>query len=231
MRDPASEIFDLCDAQGRPLGQTKPRGLVHRDGDWHRSFHCWVVSPSPAGPPRIVLQQRAFDKETSPGLWDVSVGGHYAAGEGIEGGIREMREELGLQVVVEDLLHVAWRREEVFYANGLIEREIQDIYFLWREIDLTTLRPDPVEVIAVALLPPKVLVDLASGRIGAFPSMAGHVTPQGAVEPAVVGLHPADLVPRAGNYYAHVARFALRLAAGQATVRRRWWSRSPTRPG
>src|SRR5436309_438836 len=110
--DPAFELIDLCDERGQLLGRTKPRALVHRDGDWHRSFHCWVVSPGSVDPPGIVLQRRAPAKETWGSLWDVSVGGHYAAGEGIEGGLREMREELGLRVAAEELLHVGWRREE-----------------------------------------------------------------------------------------------------------------------
>src|SRR4051812_30424750 len=41
--DGASELFDLYDADGAPLGLRKERALVHRDGDWHRSLHLWVV--------------------------------------------------------------------------------------------------------------------------------------------------------------------------------------------
>ena len=44
---PASE-------EPRALGTLKPRGEVHRDGDWHRSVHVWLIDA--AG--RLLLQRR-----------------------------------------------------------------------------------------------------------------------------------------------------------------------------
>ena len=37
----SEEIIDIYTARGEPIGR-KSRTLVHRDGDWHRVFHCWV---------------------------------------------------------------------------------------------------------------------------------------------------------------------------------------------
>ena len=37
------ELFDVLDAAGRPTGRAKRRADVHRDGDWHRALHCWVL--------------------------------------------------------------------------------------------------------------------------------------------------------------------------------------------
>src|ERR1051325_10905569 len=144
MIDPSLEMFDLCDRTGKSVGVQKARSLVHRDGDWHRSFHCWVVTRENDSP-AIVLQKRSDLKETWPGLWDVSVAGHYSAGEGIEGGVREMREELGLSVAARDLIHAGWRREEIYFPNGVIEREVQDVFFLLRDVDLASVRSDAAE--------------------------------------------------------------------------------------
>src|SRR5712692_760392 len=80
----ASELLALCDALGRPSARSGPRGAVHRDGTWHRSFHCWVVRSGARGP-ELVLQRRAASKDTWPGAWDVSAAGHYRVGEGLEG--------------------------------------------------------------------------------------------------------------------------------------------------
>jgi isopentenyldiphosphate isomerase len=223
MIDPAQELFDLCDRDGRPTGVRKLRPLVHRHGDWHRSFHCWVVSPDLRGP-RIVLQQRSPAKETWGGLWDVSVGGHYSAGEGLGGGIREIQEELGLTVAPDELVQVARRREEVFYPNGLIEREVQDVFFLQRELSTSDLRPEPSEVIAIALLPASSLERLASGRAARVLTIGGAVATDGRVESGRVTIDATALVPRADGYYVKAARFARGLAGGTAVVRRRrWW--------
>jgi isopentenyldiphosphate isomerase len=221
--DPAQEVFDLCDRDGRPTGQRKLRPLVHRDGDWHRSFHCWVVTRAGEGA-GIVLQRRADRKETWGGLWDLSVGGHYSAGEGIEGGIREMSEELGLTVNVAELVHVGWRREEYVYPNGLIEREVQDVYFLRRDVGLDEIRTDPSEVSGAAIVPAEQLDQLASGQLSAITVPGGSVGVNGAIAVGAVTIASAELVPRSGRYYPKAARFARELMRGTAVVRRRrWW--------
>ena len=223
MIDPSQELFDLYDRDGRPTGIRKLRPLVHHDGDWHRSFHCWVVTPD-ADDPHIVLQRRSALKETWAGLWDVSVGGHYSAGESIEGGIREIREELGLVTTPEQLVHVGWRREEVFYPDGLIEREIQDVFFLLRELDLGDLRPEPSEVTEIAIISTTALRALASERSEREIAIGGRVGSDGRVEPCTIEVDAAALVPRSGNYYLKAARFARALANDTAVVRRRrWW--------
>ncbi len=182
-----------------------------------------MVAPTGAEP-AIVLQQRTPAKETWGGLWDVSVGGHYRAGEGLIGGLREIAEELGLEVTERDLIHVGWRREQAFYPNGLIEREIQDIYFLLRAVDLGALAPDPDEVVAVALVPARSLARLAAGRLAQLDARGGPVGAGGRVTAGTVHLTTEGLVPRSGDYYRKVSQLARTLASGKGRIqRRRWW--------
>lgn len=37
------ELFDICDENGVPTGHVKERTMVHRDGDFHRTVHMWVI--------------------------------------------------------------------------------------------------------------------------------------------------------------------------------------------
>jgi len=219
----AEELFDLCDEWGRRVGRTKPRSLVHRDGDWHRAFHCWLVERNDAGEPLILLQRRALDKDTNPGFWDVSVGGHYSAGEGIEGGLREIREELGLYVAANDLVLAGWRREDIHYENGLIDREVQDVYFLSRAVDLRALRPEPAEVIAVARVPAATLAQLAGGSLSHMMASGGRVDGRRRVHPQGIEIPAAALLPRADGYYARVAAFAAALSRGEGPAEPGWW--------
>jgi isopentenyl-diphosphate delta-isomerase len=71
------ERIDVLTPDGRPTGVTKGKSEVHRDGDWHRAAHVWIVTPSG----RILLQRRSVRKENYPGFWDVSAAGHLSAGE------------------------------------------------------------------------------------------------------------------------------------------------------
>jgi 8-oxo-dGTP pyrophosphatase MutT (NUDIX family) len=146
------------------------------------------------------------------------VGGHYSAGEGVEGGLREIHEELGLHVTLEQLRHAGWHREEVFHENGLIDREIQDVYFLMAEVDLAALAPAAEEVSAVALVPLSELRSLLDGR--STPVPAPSVFAGGELTRLL--LNRADLVPRRDGYYERVVRFAQRLPNTEP-LRRRWW--------
>ena len=92
-----AELLDIFDENLRHLG-VKERTAVHRDGDWHRVFHCWVIYRDAAGCDFMVLQKRGPDKDIFPNALDVSVGGHYEAGESMAEGVREVREELGIEV-------------------------------------------------------------------------------------------------------------------------------------
>lgn len=189
----------------------------------------------PGGHTLIVLQRRSLEKATWRGLWDVSVAGHYSTGEDVSAGVREIREELGLEVDPSELVQVARRREEVHYENGIVEREIQDVCFLRRDFALVELHPDPREVIEVALVGPRELVLLSERPEQRLDAPGGRVGVDGTLEPQVVELRFDEMVPRAGRYYQKVARFAKRLARGDlsrretgvrsrgSAARRPWW--------
>ena len=61
----------------------------------------------------LLWQQRAFKLDNFPGKWDVSAGGHVNLGESFaEAAIREAREEIGVEIAVDDLILVAFRRSQ-----------------------------------------------------------------------------------------------------------------------
>jgi 8-oxo-dGTP pyrophosphatase MutT (NUDIX family) len=169
-QDPA-ELFDLCDADGRPLGVSKPRALVHRDGDWHRSLHLWVILKDPSGrsgpsasAPELLLQRRSLAKDTQPGAVDIAVAGHLGAGETVLDALREAEEEIGLVVRPEDITRLGVRRR-VFARPGVTDREIQEVFFTIAERPLASLRAHPEEVDALLAVPLPAAVALCSGEI------------------------------------------------------------------
>jgi isopentenyldiphosphate isomerase len=72
------------------------RRLVHGNPSLiHRSVHVLVLSPDG----RLLLQKRSLRKDTQPGKWDTSVGGHVGFGQDYEEAARwEAAEELGLEL-------------------------------------------------------------------------------------------------------------------------------------
>lgn len=122
-----TELFDIYDDGLNHIG-IKPRDEVHRDGDWHQVFHCWVISHG-----CMILQRRGSDKKIFPNMLDISCGGHLAAGETVREGSRELNEELGLEFDFDDLISVG-RRVSMNLYNGLIDREVANVFLY--EVDM-----------------------------------------------------------------------------------------------
>jgi isopentenyldiphosphate isomerase len=144
------ELIDVLTAEGAPVGIAKTKAEVHRDGDWHRAAHVWIV----ASDGRLLLQRRSLRKENYPGLWDVSAAGHLSAGEtSKECAVRETFEELGLRIDARELQFLATLRESCVLNGGTyIDNEIHDVFIVRRDVDVGALALQDGEVDDVALV-------------------------------------------------------------------------------
>lgn len=138
------EMLDTYDENFAHTG-VKEREAVHRDGDWHRTFHCWIIFRGADGLDYVVMQKRAPGKQFFPNKLDITAAGHYEAGETINDGIREIREELGIEVDFNDLIPVGIR-PSVAKQNGLLDYEYNEVVFLIddRPLDSYVLQDDEV---------------------------------------------------------------------------------------
>ena len=101
MADPANECFALRREDGSLTGEIKPRALVHRDGDLHGASHVFLARLR-GGRAELLLQKRSAQKDSFPGLYDISAAGHLAPGEDFAAAARrELAEELGEDVADE----------------------------------------------------------------------------------------------------------------------------------
>ncbi|KAB1995100.1 hypothetical protein ES319_D13G138300v1 [Gossypium barbadense] len=72
------EYLDNLTKIGKKISVSKPRGDVHRDGDYHKAVHVWNFAERTQ---ELLLQKRADCKDSWPGLWDISSAGHISAGD------------------------------------------------------------------------------------------------------------------------------------------------------
>ena len=159
-----NELFDVCDSLGRPLGMRKRRADVHRDGDWHRSLHCWVVGQQTDGTPYVVFQRRSEAKDTSPGKLDATVGGHLAAGESVEEALREAQEEIGHSLSMDELLPLGVRQAALDVEPGVRDYEVQYVFLHQTNLPLNAFAPNPAEVAALVEIPIPAGLSLFTGK-------------------------------------------------------------------
>ncbi len=157
------ELFDVLDRAGRLTGERKSRKLVHRDGDWHRAFHCWVVVTTGEFEPGVIIQRRGRMKDTWPDRLDVSVGGHFAAGEVLADVIREMDEEIGQVAPITELRPLGTRISIGGHRDGVLDNEFQDVYLWQTPLPFEAFTPNPDEVASIELVTVRDLVSLIVG--------------------------------------------------------------------
>ncbi|MFH8616932.1 NUDIX domain-containing protein [Streptomyces sp. NPDC017979] len=145
-----AEKIDIYDANLRHLGEMD-RIEAHMQGKWHRTFHCWVLSAEKGG--QVLLQKRADTMKNFPGLLDVSAAGHLEAGEPVEAGLREVTEELGIEVNRSHLHPLGERVEVADQSNGQRNREYQSVFLYQSDTPLSEYRAEPEEVSALLWLP------------------------------------------------------------------------------
>jgi len=100
------EKLDIYDEYMNKIG-TENRDIVHQQGLWHKTVHCWMYDD--AG--NIYFQIRA-----DSGKLYTTASGHVLAGETVRDAFRrEIREEIGLDTNVENAIPldvIFWRQDK-----------------------------------------------------------------------------------------------------------------------
>lgn len=96
------EFLEIVSPEGEVIGLAR-RSEIHGNPSLiHRVVHVLVFDAKG----RLLLQKRSMRKDTEPGKWDTSVGGHVNPGEEVmAAALREMEEELGITGCQPRFLH------------------------------------------------------------------------------------------------------------------------------
>ncbi len=95
---------------------------AHREGRLHRAFSIFIFNNRG----EMLLQQRAFNKYHSGGLWTNACCSHPKPNESTAAAaIRRLKEELGFETTLEKVFEFSYKAD---FENGLTEYEFDHVF-------------------------------------------------------------------------------------------------------
>lgn len=154
------ELLDYYDELGNFLGK-KARDVVHRDGLWHKTVHCWLYDKKG----NIYFQIRKDE-----GTFYTTASGHIKADESVkEGFFREIKEEIGIEVNIEKaiLVNIVNFKLDRVNQDGSIfkDRAFANVYICDFEDDINSFNFDPSEVSGLVKMNAQDVLKLISGEV------------------------------------------------------------------
>jgi isopentenyldiphosphate isomerase len=137
------EYVDVLDQSGNLTGRKVPREEAHQKGLWHRVAHIWVANSTGD----VLIQKRSSQKISYPNMWGMACEGHISAGqEPIDGALRELKEELNLNLKPGQIDLIFTYKRSVRYSKTFIGNHFIDVYMAKKDIDLSELTFQEEEV-------------------------------------------------------------------------------------
>lgn len=119
------EQLNIFDSKGRLTG-TASRADAHKKGLWHETFHCWFIEVK-EHKIFIHFQLRSPDKKDFSNMLDITAAGHLTTEESVEDGVREIKEELGISLSLNDLIYAGKIADEIIIGD-FIDRELCHVF-------------------------------------------------------------------------------------------------------
>lgn len=209
-----SEFLDIFDAKMNHIG-IKERSEVHRYGYWHQTFHCWIVREE-NGKRYVVFQIRDKEKNVAPNKLDITAAGHLKSGEKKEDGLRELEEELGLKVQIENL-HYLGIRITASENEKQINKEFAHVYLLHNNTSLEKYLLQKGEVAGLVQIEISDGLKLCSGQNRAVKcKVLKQTTEDYEMFDSYISFE--QLIPRIDSYYYKIFIMAERYFEGKSHI-------------
>lgn len=136
------ERFDVLNEKGEYTGRVESREMCHKDGLWHKAVAVFAINSKG----QVLLQKRSSNKKLWPNTWDITAGGHVLTGEfGFEAIIREIKEELGIDIDKENITFIGSSISSNVKGD-IVNNHFNEFYIINKDIDETELELQEEEV-------------------------------------------------------------------------------------
>ena len=134
-----SELIDVYNSKKEKTGKIveRKRGTSLEKGEYIISVTCWIINKDG----RILLTQRKPDKHNG-GKWEPTTGLVVSGESSLQGIVRELNEEIGVNI----------NQSEITLIKEIIEERtdisfFRDIYLIRKDIDLNVIKYNDGEVV------------------------------------------------------------------------------------
>lgn len=156
------EYLDTFNEEGECIGKS-PRSEVHRRGYWHRTFQCWFTLEE-NDKQYLLFQKRCENKDTYPLLFDITSAGHLSTGEDLQQGVREIKEELGIDIEFNELLPIGIVKQKKIERN-LKDYEFAHVFLFRSKNNITGYKLQKEELTALVKLELKSAIELFNNKV------------------------------------------------------------------
>jgi len=109
------ELCDVVDQFGNRTGRVVERGTKLSSDEFYLAVHVWIRDERR----NYLIQRRAFHLSSGPGVWSTTVGYVISGEDSIDGAIREVKEELGIQLLATCLNRI---------ERHVLDNRVEDIW-------------------------------------------------------------------------------------------------------
>lgn len=126
------ELVDIYNNRHEYLKYQKSRKELEKD-EYRLSCFIWVINDDN----QILLQQRTSNTKKMPNMWGTTAGGVLVGETSLEGALRELKEELGINATKEELEFIGSHKR----INDYVE-----VWLCKKNININELKLEPTEV-------------------------------------------------------------------------------------
>lgn len=196
-----SELLKIFDEQGNVIG-TAPRSEVHKAGHWHETFHCWF-SERVYGKDYLYFQIRSAGKKDYPALLDITAAGHILADETSEDGLREVKEELGVELGFKDLISLGVIKDSLT-STAFIDNERCHVYIYDKNVPFEKYNLQAEEVSGIVKAEISEFEKLWFGSATNLDVSGFQIDKNGRRAPLILKVNKTHFVPHEDEYIAKV---------------------------
>ncbi|TDQ40845.1 NUDIX hydrolase [Aureibacillus halotolerans] len=173
------------------------REEVHRKGHWHETFHCWIAYRE-GETIRLLFQMRSPNVKDFKGLLDITAAGHLLAEETVLDGVREVEEELGLPITMEDIVQVATIPCTI-EEGTFIDREFVHVFLYGKKVPFEAFHVQVEEVAGLYEADLDHFVSLWNGERGSI-HVTGFAVGNGKQRQTTIEVTKGAFVPHPDHY-------------------------------